>query len=183
MAGLRRTLQHCMEQLHLRQWQDTDLSAYAEMNSDPEVMRYFPAVLSEAESAASLNRLRRGIAERGWGVWAVEVDGVFAGMAGLSQVSFTAPFTPCVEILWRFRREFWGRSLAYRAAQEALAFGFRSLQLSEIVAFTAVPNTRSQRLMQRLGLRHNPDEDFDHPYIADGHGLRRHVLYRIGAAM
>jgi RimJ/RimL family protein N-acetyltransferase len=168
-----------MEQLHLRQWQDTDLGPYTEMNSDPEVMRYFPAVLSRAESAASLERLRRGIAERGWGLWAVEVDGVFAGMTGLNEPIFTARFTPCVEIIWKFRREFWGRSLAYRAAQEALAFGFHSLKLSEIVAFTAVPNRRSQRLMQRLGFHHDPDADFDHPFFPEGHELRRHVFYRI----
>ncbi len=170
-----------MEQLRLRQWENEDLAPYSAMNSDPEVMRFFPAVLTTAESAASLERLRRRLVERAWGVWAVEVDGIFAGMTGLNEPGFQASFTPCVEILWRFRREFWGRSLAYRAAKQALSFGFRSLKLSEIVACTAVKNLRSRRLMERLGFQHDPVEDFDHPAFPDGHELRRHVLYRIKA--
>lgn len=101
-----------MEQLTLRQWRDSDLEPYAAMNADPEVMRYFPALLSHEESAASLERMRRAIDDRGWGQWAVEVDGAFAGFTGLSVPGFSAPFTPCVEIGWRLRREFWGRSLA-----------------------------------------------------------------------
>src|SRR6266540_5868582 len=103
-----------MEQLTLRQWRDSDLEPYVAMNADPDVMRFFPAPLSQAESAASLERLRRAIDERGWGLWAVDVDGVFAGFTGLNTPGFSAHFTPCTEISWRFRREFWGRSLALR---------------------------------------------------------------------
>src|SRR6267378_5891286 len=126
-----------MEQLILRQWRDSDLEPYAAMNADPEVMRHFPALLTKAESAASLERLRRAIDEHGWGLWAVDVDGMFAGFTGLNSPSFSAHFTPCTEIGWRFRRESWGRGLAYRAAREALLFGFDSLRLPEIVSFTA----------------------------------------------
>src|SRR5215475_3780294 len=121
-----------MERVILRQWRDSDLQPYAMMNADPEVMRYFPALATKAETAASLDRQRRAIAERGWGLWAVDVDGVFAGFTGLSVPSFSAPFTPCTEIGWRFLREFWGRGLAYRAARQALVFGFETLKLAEI---------------------------------------------------
>jgi len=167
-----------MENIILRQWNDSDLEPFAAMNSDPEVMRHFPALLSRAESEASLNRLRAGIEERGWGNWAVEVDGVFAGFTGLSSPRFTAAFTPCVEIGWRFRREFWGRGVAFRAALQALAYGFSSLRLSEIVSFTAVGNDRSRRLMERLGFTRDLNGDFDHPLIPEGNAVRRHVLYR-----
>jgi len=126
-----------------------------------------------------LERLRRAVDERGWGLWAVDVDGVFAGFTGLNTPGFSAHFTPCTEISWRFRREFWGRSLALRAALEAISFGFESLRLAEIVAFTAVANVRSRRLMERLGFERNASEDFDHPSIPEGHMLRRHVLYRL----
>jgi RimJ/RimL family protein N-acetyltransferase len=169
-----------MEQLILRQWRDSDLEPYAAMNADPEVMRYFPALMSKSESAASLERLRRSIDERGWGLWAVEIEGAFAGFTGLNSPNFSAPFMPCVEIGWRFRREFWGRGLAFRAAVEALRFGFESLKLAEIVAFAATTNARSRRLMERLGFRRDIAGDFDHPSIPEGHNLRRHVLYRIG---
>ena len=168
-----------MEHLILRQWRDSDLEPYAAMNADPEVMRHFPALLTKAESQASLERQRRAIAERGWGLWVVEVDGVFAGFTGLNIPQFSAPFMPCTEMGWRFRREFWGRSLAYRAAQHALAYGFHTLRLAEIVAFTAAQNNRSRRLMERLGFQRDGEDDFDHPLIPAGHALRRHVLDRV----
>jgi RimJ/RimL family protein N-acetyltransferase len=167
-----------MEHLILRQWKDSDLESFAEMNADPEVMRHFPAPLSRAQSESNLNALRRQIEERGWGLWAVEVDGAFAGFTGLSIPRFSAHFMPCTEIGWRFRREFWGRGIAHRAACEALTYGFVTLKLPEIVSFTAATNLRSQKLMARLGFTHNPSEDFDHPALAEGHLLRRHVLYR-----
>jgi RimJ/RimL family protein N-acetyltransferase len=168
-----------MEQLTLRQWTDSDLEPFAEMNADPEVMHHFPALLTKAETAASLERFRQGIAERRWGLWAVDVDGIFAGFTGLSIPRFTAHFTPCTEIGWRFRRQFWGRSLAYRAARQALTVAFNSLKLPEIVSFTAATNARSRKLMERLGFERDVNGDFDHPSIPEGHVLRRHVLYRL----
>jgi RimJ/RimL family protein N-acetyltransferase len=167
-----------MEHVLLRQWLDCDLDPYAAMNADPEVMRYFPALLTKTEAAASMQRLRKAIDERGWGFWAVEVDGVLAGLTGLSIPNFTAHFTPCVEIGWRFRREFWGRGIAYRAARDALKFGFESLKLPEIVAFTAAINARSRRLMERLMFERDLTCDFEHPSIPEAHVLRPHVLYR-----
>jgi RimJ/RimL family protein N-acetyltransferase len=168
-----------METVVLRQWSDADLIPYAAMNADPEVMRHFPAMLTAEESAASLERLRRGIDLRGWGIWAVEVNNELAGFTGLSVPSFEAPFMPCTEIGWRFRREFWGRGIATRAAREALRYGFDTLKLLEIVSFTATSNTRSQLLMQRLGFERDLDGDFDHPAVPIEHPVRRHVLYRL----
>ena len=47
------------------------------------------------------------------------------------------------------------------------------------VGFTVPANQRSQRVMQRLGMRHGPADDFDHPRVPAGHQLQRHVLYRL----
>jgi RimJ/RimL family protein N-acetyltransferase len=162
----------------LRQWKDSDLEMYASMNSDPEVMRFFPRPLTREESALSLARQRARIEERGWGLWVVDVDGTFAGFTGLAEPKFKAHFTPCVEIGWGLRREFWGQGVAFAAAQQAMAYAFSKLRLSEIVSFTAEINLRSRRLMERLGFSHDPRENFDHPEIAEGHPLRGHVLYR-----
>jgi RimJ/RimL family protein N-acetyltransferase len=103
---------------------------------------------------------------------------VFAGFTGLAVPRFEAAFTPCVEAGWRLRREFWGRGIAFRAALQALEFGFSTLGLPEVVSFTAALNVRSRRLMERLGFTRDPSDDFDHPAVPDGHKLRRHVLYR-----
>ena len=162
----------------LRQWKDDDLDAYAAMNAHPEVMQFFPRLYTAAESKESLLRLRAGIAVRGWGLWAVEVDGAFAGFTGLSKPKFTAHFMPCVEIGWRFRREFWGRGIAYSAALAAEAFAFDNLKLRELVSFTAATNSRSRRLMERLEFARSEGEDFLHPLIPEGSPVRLHVLYR-----
>ena len=162
----------------LRQWKDDDLDPYATMNADAEVMQFFPKLYTAAESKESLLRLRAGVEERGWGLWAVEVDGAFAGFTGLAEPKFTASFTPCIEIGWRFRREFWGRGIAYSAALAAEAFAFEHLKLQELVSFTAAINTRSRRLMERLEFARNEGEDFLHPLIPEGSPVRLHVLYR-----
>jgi RimJ/RimL family protein N-acetyltransferase len=163
----------------LRQWTDADLEPFAAMNADAAVMEFFPQPLTREQSLASLERLKQRIQERGWGLWAVEVERGFAGFTGLAEPTFTARFTPCVEIGWRFRRRFWGRGYALEAARVALRFGFEGLRLREVVSFTARRNERSQRLMQRLGMTHSALDDFEHPMLPTGHPLRDHVLYRI----
>jgi len=171
------------ERLILRPWRDADLAPFAALNADPEVMRYFPATLSRAESDAVAGRIRESFAARGFGNWAVEVPGVtpFAGFVGLSVPRFDASFMPCVEIGWRLARACWGKGYASEAAWAALDFGFGTLKLREIVSFTVVANLPSRRVMERLGMRHDPCGDFDHPSLPEGHWLRRHVLYRLRA--
>jgi RimJ/RimL family protein N-acetyltransferase len=148
------------------------------MNTDPEVMRHFPAIFTQEQVSSSFNKLRDVIGPRGWGVWAVEAEGEFAGMTGLWNPTFVAPFMPCTEVLWRFRRKFWGRGIAYEAAVQALAYGFLELRLTEIVAFTATSNSRSIRLMERLDFVRDFNGDFEHPGVPEGSPLRHHVLFR-----
>ena len=162
----------------LRPWRDADLAPFAEMNADPEVMRYFPRPLTPAESGEFMARLRADVDRQGWGLWVVEVEGAFAGFTGLSVPKFTARFTPCVEIGWRLRREYWGRGVAYAAAQLAQSFAFEHLKLPELVSFTWTGNVRSRRLMERLGFSRRPSEDFQHPLLAADSPLSLHVLYR-----
>jgi RimJ/RimL family protein N-acetyltransferase len=166
----------------LRAWRETDLAPFAAMNADPAVMRHMLAPMTREESAAMLSRLQATLAERGWGIWAVEVDGEFAGMVGLNVPRWPLPFSPCTEILWRLRSEFWGRGIAHAAARDALDRGFGAAGLAEIVAFTTPGNTRSIRLMERLCFRRDHAGDFDHPAVPAGHALRRHILYRLDAA-
>src|SRR2546427_6465446 len=145
--------------VRLRQWNDADLEPFAAMNADPEVMEFFPQPQTREQSIASLERLKRGIDERGWGLWAVEIEREFAGLTGLAKPNFEAHFTPCIEIGWRFQPRFWGRGYALEAAQVALRFAFEGLRLQEVVSFTARLNERSQRLMQRLGMTHSALDD------------------------
>jgi RimJ/RimL family protein N-acetyltransferase len=169
------------ERLILRRWTDADRSALAEMNADPEVMKHlYPGALSRAETDAMVDRIQEHFAARGFGFWALEVPGIvpFAGFVGLAVPRFTAPFTPCVEVGWRIARAQWGQGYATEAARTALAFGFDELGLDEIVAFTVPANTRSRRVMEKLGMTRDPHDDFEHPFLPEGHPLRAHVLYR-----
>jgi RimJ/RimL family protein N-acetyltransferase len=162
----------------LRQWRETDFEPLAEMCADADVMRYFLAPLTRDETRAMLDRMRAAIEQRGWGIWAVEVDGDLAGMVGLAVPRWPLPFSPCTEVLWRLRKPYWGRGIAYAAASQAVDNGFAHAGLEEIVAFTTPPNLRSIRLMERLGFTRDHEGDFDHPAVPEGHPLRRHVLYR-----
>jgi ribosomal-protein-alanine N-acetyltransferase len=101
------------------------------------------------------------------------------GFVGLNPATFDAPFTPAVEVGWRLAREHWGRGYATEGARSALDVGFDALALDEIVSFTTHGNTRSRRVMERLGMRHDPVDDFDNPNVPLGHPIRAHVLYRL----
>ena len=170
--------------LRLRQWREEDLAPFAALNADPQVMEFFPKVLTRAESDVVAGRIRDHFARHGFGLWAVEASGAadFVGFVGLAVPSFEAHFTPCVEIGWRLAREHWGHGYATEAATAALAFGFGDRALEEIVAFTVPANIPSRRVMGRLGMRRLPADDFEHPAIAEGHPLRSHVLYRLRRA-
>lgn len=169
------------ERLLLRGWRASDRAPYAALNADPLVMEHFPAPLTRAESDAHVDRMVAALDAQGWGLWAVEVPGEadFIGFIGLAVPGFEAPFTPCVEVGWRLARSAWGRGYAPEGALAALAFAFDELGLDEVLSFTAVGNAKSRRVMEKIGMTHDPAEDFDHPNVPDGSPIRRHVLYRI----
>jgi len=166
--------------LLLRYWREADLEPFAAMNADSEVMRYYPAPLTREESDSLATKARAELETSGWGLWAVERDdGSFIGYVGLADRRSTAHVVPAVEVGWRLARENWGRGYATEAARAAVAYGFDEVGLDEIVSFTAVVNLRSRRVMERLGMTHDPGDDFEHPLLPEGHLLRPHVLYRL----
>jgi RimJ/RimL family protein N-acetyltransferase len=171
------------ERLWLRRWRPGDLGPLAAMNADPEVMEHFPATLSRAQSAAMIERFEASFESHGYGLWAVEAPGRagLIGFVGLSRIELEVPFAPAVEVGWRLARAFWGEGLATEAARASLAFGFAEIGLPEIVSFTSERNVRSRAVMERLQMRRDHAEDFDHPLLPVGDPLRRHVLYRVEA--
>jgi RimJ/RimL family protein N-acetyltransferase len=140
--------------------------------------------LNRVDSDAMANRIEKHFGEHRFGLWAIEVPaGVpFIGFAGLTWARFSAPFTPCVEVGWRLAFEHWGHGYATGAARLALGYGFGTLALSEVVSFTSATNYRSRAVMEGLGMRRDPAEDFDYPGMPESHPLRRHVLYRLGSS-
>ncbi len=169
------------KRLILRHWEAQDCAPFARLNHDARVMEYFPSPLTRAESDALAGRIEAHFRAHGFGLWAVEIreSGVFIGFAGLCVPAFQAQFTPCVEIGWRLAAEYWGLGLATEAARASVRYAFDTLNLAELLSFTVPANTRSRRVMEKIGMTHNPADDFDHPNLPQGHPLRRHVLYRL----
>ena len=168
------------ERLNLRQWKDSDYPVFAEMSSDPEVMEFYPKVLSENESNEIANKIHTLIAKRGWGFWAVErkENNQFIGFVGLHEPVPELPFSPCVEIGWRLGKEHWGKGYATEAAKESLKYAFESLKLGNVVSFATVGNKRSRAVMERLNMV-NTYRNFEHPELPVGSPLREHVLYEL----
>jgi ribosomal-protein-alanine N-acetyltransferase len=170
------------ERLVLRRWRVEDSEPFAALNADPVVMEYFVSTLGRGESDHLIDRIEAGFADHAFGLWALEVKAnrEFIGFTGLSVPSFEAAFTPAVEIGWRLARGAWGNGYATEAANAALREGFVEHRLPEVVSFTYEKNARSRAVMERLNMRRDPSDDFDHPALV-GHPLARHVLYRITA--
>jgi RimJ/RimL family protein N-acetyltransferase len=166
--------------LKLRRWREADREPFAALNADPLVMKYFPDRLTRQQSDILIERIEAGFEQRGYGLWALQIrtTGEFVGFTGLETPLFDAHFTPAVEVGWRLARSAWGKGYATEAARASLAFGFEEADLVEVVSFTTAANVRSRAVMERIGMTHNPDDDFDHPDLPKGDPLSRHVLYR-----
>ncbi len=173
-------IEHETERLRLLTWQARHVAPFAAMGADPEVMRHFPALQTPQQAAASIDFWRAQFDAHGWSNWAVELKatGEFIGFIGLSIPRRQFPFSPCVEIGWRLARRHWHRGYATEGARGCLRVGFETLGLPEIVSFTALQNTPSRAVMERIGMV-DSGCDFDHEGVPPGSPLRRHCLYRI----
>ena len=169
--------------LVLRRWLSDDLPLLAAINSDPDVMEHFPELLDEAETTRFIEDLEAHFEQHGFGLWALQhrLTGEVIGFAGLSVPTFEAHFTPAVEVGWRLAKHHWGNGYVTEAARAALAYGFETADLEEIVSMAVTANIRSTKVMERLGMTSDPEDDFDHPRLAEDSPLRRHVLYRMSS--
>ncbi len=169
------------ERLVLRPWKKSDLDPFFKLNADPKVMEFYQSTLTRVESDALAEKIQHDYAHRSYGFWAIEVPGVadFIGYVGLNYWDLEMSFAPCIDIGWRLDSSYWGHGYATEGAQEALRYGFETLQIEEIVSMATTGNHRSHRVMERLGMHHNPQENFRHPKVPIDHPLSLRVLYRL----
>jgi len=167
--------------LLLRRWRDADRQPFQKLNADPQVMEFMPRQLSPELSDAMIVRIEQHFDRHGFGLFAAELiaEKAFVGFIGLSVPAFDAPFMPAVEIGWRLAAGYWGQGLATEGARAVVHHAFETAGLTSLVSFTVPQNLRSRRVMEKLGMAHDPGDDFDHPRLPKGHPLRRHVLYRL----
>ncbi|MBX2932231.1 MAG: GNAT family N-acetyltransferase [Chitinophagaceae bacterium] len=167
------------ERLILRNWIDTDTSAFIAMNKDYEVMKFFPKTLTDSETLELLERIKLHFEKNSFGLFAVESKSTkqFIGFTGFSIPTFNAFFTPCVEIGWRYKKEVWGQGFATEAALACLRYGFETLGFDKIVSFTSSVNKKSEDVMKRIGMKFKAN--FEHPKIETTNILCKHILYEI----
>lgn len=167
------------DRLILRAFRDEDREPMAAINADPRVHEWLGGPITAEMTDATIERVNAHIAQHGFGFFAAErkADGKLIGMIGLQIVRDELPPAPGVELGWRLTPEAQGTGLATEGAAAVLAWGFANLDRDELIAFTAHNNLRSQAVMRRIGMAHDPARDFDHPVLADGHPLRRHVMF------
>ena len=174
------------ERLILRQWGENDKASFYPINSDPEVMKFYPEPLSKEKNDRFVDKARSLIEKNGWGFWACELKSTaeLIGFVGLNQPDYDLPFSaiedPCTEIGWRLAKKHWHNGYATEAAKACLKYGFEHLKLPEIVAFAVKDNQPSISVMQRIGMS-NTCSNFVHPLVADVDHLKEHVLYKITA--
>lgn len=167
------------ERLILRRWREADRAPFVAMSADPAVMETLGGVLSEDEALAEIARRVAVIASFGFGRWVAERrgDGAFIGVVGLAPVHKSLPIPAGFEMGWRLVRDAWGKGYATEAAKAAIADGLDRGGLTEVFAFTSLPNLRSQAVMARIGMQRTPTLDFDHPTLPPEHPLRRHLVW------
>ncbi|MDF1683126.1 MAG: GNAT family N-acetyltransferase [Legionellaceae bacterium] len=169
------------ERLILRTWTDDDLNSMVLINQDPKIMEYFPSTLTPEETHQFLQKVVDHDHKHGFSLYAVERKDTHEciGFIGLLCPSFEAHFTPSVEIGWRLASQHWGQGFATEGAQAVLDYAFRVLDIPEIVSFTTVKNQNSRRVMEKIGLHHDVNDNFNHPKLTEESPLRHHVLYRL----
>lgn len=169
------------DRLILRHWQACDLPDFRAQSFDPEGMRYLLPISDEAAFQELLARLDLWRDTLGHTFWAVtrKLDGAFLGLCGLKRGGPGTPIEEMTEIGWRLGTTYWGQGYAREAAAACLDWAWANLPVDHVVAITVPANTASWGLMERLGMYRLLDQDFDHPMVADGSPLKRHITYRI----
>ncbi|MFF7197259.1 GNAT family N-acetyltransferase [Streptomyces sp. NPDC008079] len=162
--------------LVLRRWREDDIAPMAEINADPEVMRYIgdgqPRDLEQ--TAESIERWEEEWDDEGFGLFAVELlaSGELAGFTGLSVPTFLPEVLPAVEIGWRLGRQFWGQGYASEAAHATLEFALQDRGLDRVISIAQLGNDASENVMRKLGMV--PDRTTTHP--VSGRPVRVHAI-------
>lgn len=173
------------ERLILRKWQENDLKPFAQINSDPKVCQFLPKILSKEESDKLAQNIIEYFSKFGFGFFAAELkeNQQFIGFIGLALVDFESHFSslnnPLIEIGWRLNSNYWNKGYATEGAKAVLNFAFNELNSKEVVAFTARENLASRKVMEKIGMKYDKNDDFKHPKLKADHPLVDHVLYRM----
>ncbi|MEM9821562.1 MAG: GNAT family N-acetyltransferase [Bacteroidota bacterium] len=167
------------ERLGFRNWRQTDLSEFAALNADPDVMEHFPKPLTREETLAFIERLQKHYDQNGYNYFATEVlaTGELIGFIGLAYQSYETVFTPATDIGWRLKKSAWGKGYATEGARRCLAHAFQDLHLDKVVATCTFENTKSENVMKKIGMIRKGT--FLHPKLKDYPEYEKCIWYEI----
>ncbi len=166
------------ERLGFRNWYTEDITPmYLDINSDKEVMRYFPYIPNLDQTTAFITRMQQQFDEKHYCYFAVDLLDTqsFIGFIGLSEQTYLPMLSPFVDIGWRLAKEHWGYGYATEGAKSCLVYGFEQLRLSEIYAVAPLINQASIRVMQKIGMQFQ--QQFAHPMLLEYPHLEKCALY------
>lgn len=167
------------QRLGFRGWVESDLAKMTEINLDQKVMEFFPRTQTEKETHDFIKKMNLQFNKNGYCYFAVEllIDHSFIGFIGLSEQTYEADFTPCIDIGWRLDKNHWGNGYATEGAKRCLKYGFRDLKLNMIYSIAPKINLKSELVMEKIGMK--KVKEFDHSLLLENDQLKRCVLYEI----
>jgi RimJ/RimL family protein N-acetyltransferase len=136
--------------LELRPFSENDVGSMAELLTDTIATRWIGGVKPMNDIVGSVVRMKEAFEHRGWGTLAVipfDVQ-VCVGYCGVRPLLHTTD----VEIAFGFRKAYWGAGYATEAAEACIGAHFHALQVPSIVATGYRENSRSVRVIEKLGL-------------------------------
>jgi RimJ/RimL family protein N-acetyltransferase len=167
------------ERLGFRNWLPADLELMHQINSDPDVMQFFPGLTPKEKTADFIIRMQNEFKEKNFCYFAVDnlESGGFIGFIGLHEQVFESDFTPCVDIGWRLAKKEWNKGYGTEGAKRCIIYGFQNLGLKKIISITPKINLKSEFIMKKIGM--NKIKYFKHPGLAIHKNLEECVLYEI----
>ena len=163
--------------LGFRNWVDTDVEKMILINSDKEVMKFFPFLPTEQQTRDFIMRMQKQFAHKGYCYFATDLleTNTFLGFIGLSEQTYKASFTPCTDIGWRLSKDYWSRGFATEGAKACLEYADKNLNLPQIFAIASQINKNSIKVMDKIGMRYL--RNFEHPSLIENPRLKNCVVY------
>jgi len=165
------------ERLGFRNWLESDIEMMTEINADKNVMEFFPGLASKDQTIDFIQKMQKQFTEKGFCYFAVDKlkNNKFIGFIGLSEKSFEAAFTPCIDIGWRLSNTEWNNGFATEGAKRCLEYAFDVLKLEKIYSIAPKINIKSERVMKKIGME--KVLEFEHPLLTNDERIRNCVLY------
>jgi len=167
------------ERLGFRNWKKSDLSEFAKINADVEVMKHFPQTLTKIETSDFIDRLQKHYEKNGYNYFATEIlkTGELIGFIGLAYQDLKTDFTPAVDIGWRLKKSAWGKGYASEGAKKCLDYAFNDLNLDKIISICTENNTRSENVMKKTGMK--KIGEFKHPKLKKYPKYEKCICYKM----